>query len=60
MNIRWLMMAKRWVQNPPSMGRVKFFLAIVAVCLILYGIDTIWGWPEWATPERVQRGSRLL
>jgi hypothetical protein len=51
MNLRWLLMAKRWTQNPPSMGRVKMVAAIVAVCLVLYGIETIWGWPEALTPN---------
>jgi hypothetical protein len=29
MNPRWLLMPKRWAQNPPSMGKMKFVVAIV-------------------------------
>ncbi len=50
---RWLLMMKRWAQNPPSLDRVKFVFAIVAVCVVLFGIEQIWGWPEWLTPNRV-------
>jgi hypothetical protein len=48
-------MAKRWAQNPPSMGKVKFVAAIVLLCIALYAIERIWGWPDWLTPDRVQR-----
>ncbi len=55
MNPRWLLMAKRWAQNPPSMGRVKLVVAIVGICIALYAIETIWGWPAWLTPDRARR-----
>ena len=58
MNPIWLFRAKRLAQNPPSMGRVKLGLAVIALCLLLVGIEAIWGWPEALTPERV-RGPRL-
>ena len=56
--LTWLMRAKRWVQNPPSEGRVKFVLAIIAACIALYLVDLIWGWPEWLTPDRMGRMPR--
>ena len=55
MNPRWLLMAKRWAQNPPSMGRVKLVIAIVLACAALYGIEAVWGWPEWLTPNQTRR-----
>jgi hypothetical protein len=55
MNPRWLLMAKRWAQNPPSMGKMKFVVAIVLLYIALYAIERIWGWPDWLTPDRVQR-----
>lgn len=51
MNFGWLMRAKRWAQNPPSMGRVKFVLGIIALCVVLYAIERLYGWPEWLTPN---------
>ena len=51
---RWLVMMKRWAQNPPSPAKIKFVFAIVAFCLLLAGVEAIWGWPEWLTPESVR------
>lgn len=56
MNPLWILRAKRWVQQPPSGRRVALVLGIVAVCLILYGIEAIWGWPEALTPNNRRRG----
>lgn len=51
MNPRWLFRMKRWAQNPPSEGRVKFVFAIIAVCLIILGIEHFIGWPDALTLE---------
>lgn len=55
MNPIWFVRAKRWARNPPSMGRVKLVLGIVAVCAALYAIEHFVGWPEWMTLERSQK-----
>lgn len=47
MNLHWLMRMSQWARKPPSWRRVMFVGAILAVCLALWGIETIWGWPEW-------------
>tara|TARA_B100000446_G_scaffold78372_1_gene74290 strand:+ start:5960 stop:6136 length:177 start_codon:yes stop_codon:yes gene_type:complete len=52
----WLVRAARWARNPPSMNRVIFGAVVIAICLVLFGIERIWGWPEWLTPNRVPRG----
>ena len=54
MNPIWFLRAKRWAQNPPSWGKIKFVAAIIAVCLVLYGIETIWGWPESLTANKLR------
>tara|TARA_B110000285_G_scaffold97391_1_gene111159 strand:- start:1388 stop:1513 length:126 start_codon:yes stop_codon:yes gene_type:complete len=41
MNLRWLLMAKRLMQNPPSKGRVKFVAAIALFCIGLYAIEQV-------------------
>ena len=57
MNTRFLLRMARWAQNPPSENKVKFVFAIIGICLVLWGIDRIWGWPEALTPNRdVHRG----
>lgn len=55
----WLLRMSRWARRPPSMRRVMLGLAVVALCLILYAINEIWGWPTWLTPNQVPHG-RLL
>lgn len=52
MNTRWLLRATRWAQNPPSAGKVKFVLAIIAVCAALYAFERFYGWPDAFTPAR--------
>ncbi len=55
MNPMWLMRMARWARIPPSMRQVRAFLAILAVCLALVGIEALGLWPDWAT---VQGGGR--
>ena len=56
MNLQhWLVKAKRWAQNPPSEGRVKLVLGVVALCLVLVGIEYFIGWPDWMTVDGLRR-----
>ncbi len=52
--LHWLMRAKRWAQNPPSEGRVKLVLGVVALCLVLVGIEYFIGWPDWMTVDSLR------
>ncbi len=52
MDPRWLLRAARWARHPPSARRVYLVLAVVALCLVLYAIDQLFGWPAWLTPNR--------
>lgn len=49
----WLTRAKRWAENPPSEGRVKLVLGVVAICLVIAGYEWLFGWPEWLTLNRL-------
>ncbi|WP_395540112.1 hypothetical protein [Neotabrizicola sp. sgz301269] len=50
MNItRLLIRAKRWAAHPPSERMVVMVLGIVALALLLAGIEWFWGWPDWLT-----------
>ena len=55
MNPFWLLRAKRWAQNPPSAGRVKLVIVVIAICVALFAVERVAGWPEWLTPERPGR-----
>lgn len=51
----WFIRATRWVRHPPSEGRVKLVLAIVAVVLLIASIQWLGWWPDWATMDRPVR-----
>lgn len=54
MNImNWLMRAKGWARNPPSEGRVKLVFGVIAICLVLAGLEWAFGWPDWLTLNRL-------
>ena len=55
MNPLWFLRAKRWAQNPPSPGRIKLVLAVIAVCMALFAVERLMGWPDWLTPNRAGR-----
>ena len=46
----------RWARRPPSARRVVYVLAVIAVCLILFGIERVFGWPDFLTPSMTERG----
>lgn len=50
---RWLLRAKRLAQNPPSEARVRLVIGVLVVCLLLFAIERLVGWPDWLTPERL-------
>jgi len=58
MNPLWLLRLSRLVRHPPSRGRVYLILAVLAIVGVLYGIEHLWGWPDWLTPNG-GRGARL-
>lgn len=49
--MKWLIRMARWARHPPSPGRVKLVFGVIAACLLLYGVEMIWGWPDWLTPN---------
>jgi hypothetical protein len=49
----WLLRASRWVRNPPSEGRVRLVLGVVAICLAIAGVEALFGWPDWLTLNRL-------
>ena len=49
MGPQWFVRMARWARHPPSPGRVKLVLGVVGLCLALYAVEHIWGWPQWAT-----------
>ena len=60
MNFLWLLRMAKWARNPPSAGRVKLVLAVIALCLALYAIERWVGWPEALSTERVRVPTRVM
>jgi hypothetical protein len=48
-HLNWLIRAKRWAQHPPSAGRVKLVLGVIALCILLVAVEKFIGWPDWMT-----------
>ncbi len=51
----WLMRASRWARHPPSAGRVKLVLAVIAVAVAIVVLDKTGYWPDWARMDRMRR-----
>ncbi|SHJ24430.1 hypothetical protein SAMN05444000_106117 [Shimia gijangensis] len=54
MNLRHLLRMAHWVHNPPSKRRVVLVFGIVALCLALFAIERMFGWPDALTPNMVR------
>jgi predicted acyltransferase len=52
---RWMLRMARWVRHPPSPARIKLVLAIIALGLLIVGLEKAGLWPEWATAQRPRR-----
>lgn len=48
MNLRQLLRAGRWARNPPSARRVRLILGVLALCLLIAGLDALDLLPDWA------------
>lgn len=55
MNERWLWRMSRWARNPPSAARVKLVFGVIVLATLIWGIDRLGYWPDWATAERIPR-----
>ena len=54
MNMVWFIRMARWARNPPSSGRVKLVLAIIALCLCIVAAERIFGFPDWLAPQKLK------
>ncbi|MEJ2037034.1 MAG: hypothetical protein P8X69_13750 [Maritimibacter sp.] len=56
---RHLLRMANWARNPPSAKRVKQVLAVVAVVVAIWGLERIFGTPDWMQLEQAPRGVKL-
>jgi len=45
MSLRHFLRMSKWARHPPSAKRVKLVLGVVLICLSLFAVERIWGWP---------------
>ena len=57
--MRWLIRMSRWARNPPSLAMAKMVAAIVVAMLLIYGLERMGWWPDWATAEKIRRVPRF-
>lgn len=54
--MRGLFRMAKWARNPPGEKRVRLVLGVIALCLVLFAIDRLVGWPDWLTLENTPTG----
>jgi len=54
MNPIWLIRMARWARNPPSPERVKLVLGVILLCLLIFGYEWLFGWPDWLVPQKIR------
>lgn len=54
----WFLRMARWARHPPSPGRVKLVLAVLAACVALVAVERLAGWPEALTVDGFGRAGR--
>lgn len=58
LNPRHLFRMAKWARKPPSEKHVKLVLAVIALALVIWGLERIFGTPDWMQLPQM-RGGRL-
>jgi len=54
-NLTWLLRMAKWARHPPNPRQVRIVLVVLALVAVLLLIEHVFGWPEWATVNRLRR-----
>lgn len=54
-DFRWLLRMSRWSRRPPGARQVAVVLAVIALCLVIAGVQWMGLWPDALTLDRVGR-----
>ncbi len=49
MGLNWFIRMAQWARHPPSPQRVKLVVGVILLCFLLWGVELLWGWPDWLT-----------
>jgi hypothetical protein len=55
-NLNQFLRMSRWAHKPPGWRQVRLVRIVLAACLVLYGIDRVFGWPAWLTLDETPKG----
>lgn len=56
----WLMRMSQWARNPPSPRKVKLVLGVIAVVVLIVGVEALGLWPGALTLDRPPRHGPLV
>ncbi|MBV1866383.1 MAG: hypothetical protein KUG69_00540 [Marinosulfonomonas sp.] len=56
MNLRPFLRMAKWAHNPPSASRVKLVFGAIAICLIVFAFERVFGWPDWLSMPDTPKG----
>ncbi|MGH1369056.1 MAG: hypothetical protein ACRBCL_10610 [Maritimibacter sp.] len=42
----------KWARNPPSKQQVRLVLIVLGTCLLLWGLERLFGFPAWLVPDQ--------
>ena len=55
--MRLLIRLAQWLRQPPSRQTLWIMGIAVAASLLIFGVERLFGWPDWLT---VDRGPRVV
>lgn len=56
--MRWGILLVQWFRRPPSRERLILMGVVIALCIAVFAIERIFGWPAWLTVDRMPRPLR--
>ncbi len=58
-NPRHFLRMSGWARNPPSARKVKLVLAVIAIVAAIWGLEQLFGTPDWMRINSMPRGRVL-
>ncbi len=59
LNLRQFLRMSSWARNPPSAKRVKLVLVVIALVAAIWGLEQLFGTPDWIRINSMPRGRVL-
>jgi len=56
MSFRHLLRMSRMARRPPSWQKVVLVFSVIAISLVIFGFEWVFGWPDWLTVNSSARG----